>query len=200
MSFKKFISNIYVINGLLAIGVVILLIFLLMQWLDVYTKHGQQVTVPSVKGMQVDAAAPLLQRQGLDYLVVDSIFIRNHKAGSIYETTPPAGTHVKPGRTIYLTINAGTADLVTVPSVIDMSQRQAMAMLTSQGFSNIQVKYVSGVYKDLVTGLENRNGRKIAAGTQLTANTSLVLLVVSGDGEEEEDVEIPTETSDDSWF
>jgi beta-lactam-binding protein with PASTA domain len=116
----------------------------------------------------------------LNYLVVDSIFIRNHKPGSIYESTPPAGTHVKPGRTIYLTINAGTADLATVPSVLDMSQRQATAMLTSQGFASIKVKSVPGAYKDLVTGLEDAYGKSIRPGTQWKANSTVVLLVGSG--------------------
>ena len=42
-------------------AVVILLLFGVLKWLDVYTRHGEAVVVPDVKGMTVREAEMLLR-------------------------------------------------------------------------------------------------------------------------------------------
>jgi beta-lactam-binding protein with PASTA domain len=118
----------------------------------------------------------------LQYVVVDSMHVRNKPAGSILEIVPPAGTNVKEGRTIYLTVNALTARMLIVPQVTDMSQRQAESILRSLGFENIRTRTVPDAYKDLVTGLQTIGGADLVAGSSVPADVSLVLLVGSGQG------------------
>ena len=205
----KLLNNIWVKNLLLAIAVFLLLIFGVLKWLDIYTKHGSRIEIPDVRGMQVDEAAHFFTQKKLNYEVIDSAFVRNKQAGSILETMPPSGSFVKEGRTIYITINAKTAKLLTVPYVKDMSQRQALAILKSVGFETIEVKLIPGVFKELVLGLESK-GQSLEQGDRLPANTPLTLLVSLGNEgnilwEEDSvniDVEIQTEeiTSDESWF
>ncbi|MDR0866675.1 MAG: PASTA domain-containing protein [Candidatus Symbiothrix sp.] len=203
MKNRSLFSNIFVKNILIAVIVFIVLVFVVLWWLDIYTNHGKQVAVPDVKGLQVAEAAPFFQQKALQYAIVDSVFVKNKTPGSILETIPPVGTNVKEGRTIYLTVNAHSAQLLTIPEVKDMSQRQAYAMLLSLGFESVKIQTVPGAYKDLVLGLETR-GRALEAGVHLPADAVLSLLVSSGEEEifsaEEEGVETVELDPEESWY
>lgn len=206
MKVGKLFNNIYVKNLLLAIAVFLLLIFAVLKWLDVYTRHGQEVEVPVVKGMQVGDAVPFFENRSLKCLVIDSIFDKYALPGSIVETFPPMGSHVKEGRTIYITINSITAQLIAVPDVKEMSQRQALATLRSLGFENVQVKEVPGRYRDLVQGVELL-GATVQPGDKLKGNSPLSLLVSSGvephvpeDTTLHDGVLIIDDSSLESWF
>jgi beta-lactam-binding protein with PASTA domain len=195
--------NVLLLNIVLAVAVSAGLIFLLLHQLDRYTHHGQQVAVPDVRGLQVGEAEPTLRQLGLDYTVSDSVYLKDITPGSIYETFPPAGTNVKKERTIYLTVNAFSANKSIVPAVVDLSQRQAKALLEAQGFDNVQVRTVPGAYKNLVVGLLDNRGDTIASGAKLTANSRLYLLVGSGvKAEEPEEDSVTTAVShpNESWF
>ena len=51
------------------------LFFTVLYWLlGCYTKHGQSVTVPSIKGMTVQQAERLMNDRNLNYVVTDSVF------------------------------------------------------------------------------------------------------------------------------
>ena len=179
MEKRSILKNIYVRNLLGLIIVSILLVITVLIWLNRYTRHGEAVDVPDVKGLSVEDAAPFFTKKGLNFSVVDSIFIKNAIPGSIDETTPPVGSKVKKGRTVYLKIYAYSPQLITVPDVKDASQRQSLAMLHSLGFENVEVKMVAGVYRDLVLGIESR-GTPLDVGQRIPADTPLSLLVSSG--------------------
>lgn len=200
---RKLLINVYTIHALLALGVLIILVGIVLIGLNSYTQHGQEVPVPDVKGLKIEVAARFFTEKDLLYAVVDSIYVKNQTPGVILETVPPIGTHVKTGRTIYLTLNAYTARLLTIPPVLDMSQQNASAKLTSTGFENVNIKHIPGLYKDLVVGLEDSRGQKINAGERIPASTSLMLLVNSGDPAVElpENLEFPAENgTDESWY
>ena len=200
MKKRSFFNNIYIRNLLGLILVSVVLVSVVLMWLNHYTQHGKAVEVPDVKGISVEMAEPFFTKKNLNYLVVDSVFIKNAVPGSIAETTPPVGSMVKEGRTIYLKVNAYLPQLITIPDVKDTSLRQSYATLKALGFENIETKLVPGVYKELVLGLESR-GAAIEAGQRVTANTPLSLLVSSG---EIFLLENPADSivisSDESWF
>lgn len=171
-------------------------------WLDHYTQHGQAVEVPNVKGLSVEKAAVSFTSKNLNYSVVDSVFIKNAVPGSIAETTPPVGSMVKKGRTIYLKIISCLPPLITLPDVNDFPQRQAIAMLRSLGFENIEIKMVPGVYTGPVLGLESR-GVAMNAGQPVSADTPLSLLVSSGSADivpVDSLVDSEEVSADGSWF
>ncbi|MCC8147178.1 MAG: PASTA domain-containing protein [Bacteroidales bacterium] len=201
MKISNFFSNIFIKNILLSIAVFLIIVFVVLGWLNRYTNHGQQVEVPDVRGMQVADAAPFFQQRTLRYEVIDSTFVKNKAPGSILETIPPVKTNVKAGRTIYITINAYTAQLLAIPSVKDMSQRQALAILRSLGFESIDTKIVPGAYKDLVLGLEG-GGRTLEPGERIPADTPVYILVSSGEVENIfESIETEQDTTpEESWF
>lgn len=180
MNIGKIFNNLFVKNLIAAILLLVVLVFLLLAWLNSYTQHGKSVVVPDVKGMKLETAKPFFLNNSLKYEVVDSIFDRNLTPGSIIETVPPIGSKVKQGRTIFITVNSSTAMQLIVPEVVDLSQRQALAILKSIGFENLDIEIVPGAYRDLVVGIESR-GREVRAGDRIEIDAKLTLLVNSGE-------------------
>jgi len=69
-----------------------------------YTDHGEFVSVPDMKGMPLDEAIAALEDRELQYLVIDSVYDRKAKPGSIVDQSPIAESQVKEGRQVFLTI------------------------------------------------------------------------------------------------
>jgi len=184
MSTKKrsVLSNIFVSNFLGMIFVTVILVVAVLLWLNHYTQHGKAVEVPDVKGLSIEQAEQFFSKKKLNYVVVDSVFMTNAMPGSIAEATPPVGSMVKEGRTIYLKVNSYLPKLIAVPDVVDTSQRQSIAMLRSLGFETIETKIVPGVHRELVLGLESR-GVALEAGQRIPVSTPLSILVSSGSGD-----------------
>ena len=212
MTIKEFFSfktnKYFWLNLIAMMAVVILLLFGVSKWLDVYTRHGEAVVVPDVKGMTVGEAEMLLRNHGLVCVVSDSNYVKNKPAGSILELNPSAGQKVKEGRTIYLTINTLDVPLRLVPDVADNSSvRQAQAKILAAGFKLSENELISGE-KDWVYGVKYK-GRQLNMGDKVPVGATLTLLV--GDGETQvqdsdsleivEDAAGTTDVStDDSWF
>ena len=212
MTIKEFFSfktnKYFWLNLIAMMAVVILLLFGVLKWLDVYTRHGEAVVVPDVKGMTVGEAEMLLRNHGLVCVVSDSNYVKNKPAGSILELNPSAGQKVKEGRTIYLTINTLDVPLRLVPDVADNSSvRQAQAKILAAGFKLSENELISGE-KDWVYGVKYK-GRQVNMGDKVPVGATLTLLV--GDGETQvqdsdsleivEDAAGTTDVStDDSWF
>jgi beta-lactam-binding protein with PASTA domain len=197
-------NNIYAKNIFWAVLVTIILFSGLNWWLRSYTRHGQAIVVPDVRGLSVQEASAFFNNSNLRFEVVDSVHNRNVNPGAIVETVPTAGTKVKEYRNIYITINAYSSRASIVPEVKDQSSRQAIARLNAAEFSDIQVRYVSAPFRDLVIGLEYR-GREVITGERLPLDSRLVLLVSDGTQSitpfEEDSIESNTAISvEESWF
>ena len=83
---------------------------------------------------------------------------------------------------MFVTVNAMTSQMATIPEVEDLSFRQAYALLKARGFEKIEIEYVAGKFKDLAIGVEMR-GRALAKGTHVPLTAPLVLKVSSGTDE-----------------
>ncbi|MDR2058076.1 MAG: PASTA domain-containing protein, partial [Dysgonamonadaceae bacterium] len=150
----KYGKHPFVVNLLLASVVSCIILYVTLEWLDSYTLHNKAVIVPDVRGLQVEKASRFLYSSGLRYNVIDSVFSKNVKPGAIVEILPAVGSKVKTGRIIFITVNAFSSQMAMIPEVKDVSFRQAHAMLKVRGFESIEIEYVSGIYKDLVVGVE----------------------------------------------
>ena len=199
---RSLLKNIYIWNLLGLILVSVLLSFLILKGLDRYTQHGKAVEVPDIKGLSVKRAEPFLTNKKLNFIIVDSVYIKDAIPGTISETTPPKGSKVKEGRTVYLKIVAFFPNLIAIPDVKDSSQRQSLARLRSLGFENIEIKTVPGFYRDLVLGIESK-GVPMEEGQRVPANTPLSLLVSSGSDEIlvlENPMDSDSVNFDETWF
>lgn len=217
MTIKDFFSfrqnKYFWVNLAAMIVVVVGLIFGVLKGLDVYTRHGEAVVVPDVKGMGVSEAEKLFRNQGLKCIVSDSSYVKTLPAGCILEYNPAAGQKVKEGRTIYLTINTLNVPLRTVPDVADNSSlRQAEARILASGFKLTEIEYMAGE-KDWVYGVKYK-GRSLTTGEQVPVGAMLTLMVGDGGAIPQEadslDMESSQRTtepassadsaSDESWF
>ncbi|MDR2533599.1 MAG: PASTA domain-containing protein [Tannerellaceae bacterium] len=167
------------VNLLIAIVVSGALIYATLKWLDGYTLHNQGVIVPDIKGFSVAEAARFLEDRGLRYNVIDSVYSRNVKRGTIVEVTPAIGSRVKTGRIMFLTVNALTSQMAAIPAVRDLSFRQAYALLKSRGFESVEVVYIPGMYRDLAIRVEVR-GRTLIEGEHIQLAAPLDLIVSNG--------------------
>lgn len=149
--------------------------------LNIYTRHNESISVPNVKGLRVKDAATFLASSGLKYEVVDSVFKRGGTPGAVLEQIPKASSQVKSGRTVFLTVQATGQQMVTMPDLNDYSQRQAVSLLESLGFADVQIVPVASEYKDLVISLEYK-GATVSKGQKIPQGALLRLYVGNGLG------------------
>ena len=202
--FVKLIKNPYVLNLLLAVVVACALIYGTLVWLDKYTRHNEAVVVPDVKGLKIEEAAEFFKNNNLRYNVIDSVFSKDVDPGAIVELVPSAGSKVKEGRIVFITVNALTSQMATIPEVEDLSFRQAYALLKARGFEKVEIEDVPGDFKDLAVSVDLR-GRTLAKGEHVPLTAPLVLKVSSGDAELPTDSlsNMPVESLDseeENWF
>lgn len=165
---------------LLHIGALILatiiIVWLAMLWLGGWTHHGEITEVPSVRNMPYAQAEQRLSNAGLKVELLDSLYESSAFPGSVLNQTPREGAKVKPGRTVYVTINAFSPKLVTVPSLTDNSVRQAITTLNGLGITDVTEKRVPSEFDDLVLNVTYK-GYRLAPGTKVPVNAHLVLEV-----------------------
>lgn len=155
------------------------LVWLLLTFLDSWTRHGDEAVVPSLKGQTIELASMSLENDGFKWEVMDSVFEATQRPGTIVEQNPHAGSRVKPGRTVYLTIVAFSPKMVTVPDFMNVSLRQGRSMFEGLGL-NVHIVTVASEYKDLVLGAKI-NGVPLRPGQRIPV-TSNVTLEVGGGG------------------
>ncbi len=176
---EQFMRMPIVLHVLLIVGVLCLLSAITLQALKGYTLHNQAIVVPDVKGLQFEEASTFFENNDLRYTVIDSVYTKDVPPGAIYEMVPGAGSKVKEGRIIFVTLNARTVQTAPVPDVADLSFRQAYALLQSKGFTSIDILYVAGRYRDLALSVELR-GQPLKPGERVPIAAQLVLKVSDG--------------------
>jgi hypothetical protein len=177
---KKFSSKYLWGNIAAMIGVVMLMFVCLIFGLQLYTRHGEGVAVPNIKGMNFNDAQRLLEERGLKIVVNDSGYNRKMPADYVLAQVPGVGVEVKEGHIVYVTVNSPSSPTLTIPDIIDNSSlREAQAKLTAMGFKLLEPEYVHGE-KDWVYGIKSR-GHNLYTGDNVSAEIPIMLLV--GDGQ-----------------
>jgi len=175
-------------NVLIAIGVIVALSWITLFCVDFYTHHGEAEVVPDLRGSTIEEAQVILASKGLRVQVIDSVYVRDKKLGTIIEQNPSPNSNIKTNRPIYVKINSRFVRQVTLPELSDVSYRQADAMLQSIGLSVGSVEYAPSEYKDLVIQVKF-HGRAVLPGTRVPEGSAVVLVVGSGEGNAE--VQVP---------
>lgn len=155
------------------------IVWLMLTWLDSWTDHGHVEIVPEVKGMTYSMASRQLAEAGFDCELTDSIYDNKTRPGTVVEQNPKSGTKVKEGRKVYLTITAFSPKAVTVPSLTDVSYRQARSILEGLGIVNISVREVPSEYQGLVMSV-TCDGRPLSAGSRIPVTSHVVIEVGAG--------------------
>ncbi len=175
---KQIFGNKIFLNIALIIGSGIVLIALVLLSLRLYTRHGHNIVVPDLQGLQIEEAKSLLRSKGLKAEIVDSIFKIDAVPGAVLEQIPKASNKVKEGRAIYLTIYSQSPQQIAVPELVDYSERQARALLNSLGFDQIETVETPSEYSGLVISVEYK-GRRLLAEEKIPAGSPIRLIVGS---------------------
>ena len=186
--FGKFCSK-FLIGNLLAMLLVAIALLLGVKYgLDWYTHHGEGIKVPKVEGMLYANAHSLITEDGLNIVVSDSGYNKRLPANCILSQNPGAGTMVKSGHTIYVTVNSPSSPSFAIPDVVDNSSyREAEARLMALGFKLTPPQLVDGE-KDWVYGILCR-GRRVSSGDHVSIEDPLTLIIGSGSYESDEDID-----------
>lgn len=175
----KFRSRMLWLNIAAMAAVVAVFIASIIIGMDIYTNHGKKITLPDVRHHAKEDAEKVLTDLGLIVEIRDTGYVKSQAPGSILEMTPNAGIDVKPGRIIYLTINALDTPMLTLPDIIDNSSyREALAKLTSMGFKIGDPQYIPGE-KDWIYGIKVK-GRSLSKGDRVSVEDLLIIQVGSG--------------------
>lgn len=186
-------SKVFLIQLGLALLVSILLVFLVLRWLNSTTNHGEFVEVPDFSKMSVPEMRESIAEAGLRYEVLDSAnFNPDFPRFSIIEQNPPAGNKVKENRKIYFTVNPFGYKKVTVPKIIQVTQRNATSMLRAVGLDVARVTYIDELGKDMVYQLKHK-GKYIKPGDKLPKTSKIELVCGNGTIPEEARIQADSE-------
>ena len=173
MSVKEFLlSKVFFKNLGLAIAIVLGSIFLVLLWLNIYTRHGQARPVPDFYGLTLEETAQLAKKHKLRFQITDSVYTNAVPRGCVAEQNPKPGYRVKKWRRIILTINAFNPEMVEMPDLTGLPKRQALALLQTTGLEAGKLIYVPDlsvdvVLKQLYDGKEIEKGKSVQKGSAI---------------------------------
>jgi len=172
-------SKTFLWNLVAALVFVLCVFFVMQKWLNNYTLHGESISVPDLRGLKIDKAETFLRDKNLRFSVVDSIFNLDQQPGVILEQDPSPNSKVKENRTIYLSINASLPPMIKMPDLVDVSLRQAEAILQSNGLKTGNLVYKPDLAKNAVLA-QLYHGSEIKPGSDISKGS--VIDLVLGDG------------------
>ena len=174
-------------NLLIAIFSVLALLLIIFYSLNFYTRHGEGLPVPKLKGLQVENAIQLLESQGFRYQI-DSVYLIDKEPGMVVEQDPDPNTNVKINRTIYLTIITRLAPNINFPDIDGKTFLEARSILNNYGLKLGDTTYISDVARDVVLKVSFK-GRTISADQEIPKGSKVNLVL--GDGMGASEVDIP---------
>jgi len=177
--FRKLFSG-YLWGNLLVMAVTVAAMCLAVKYgLDLYTHHGEKVTVPNVVNKSFADAEHILEGLGLEVEVSDTGYVKTLPPDCVLEQSLKPGSIVKTGHIVHLIINATNTPTIAIPDVIDnCSYREARAKLLAMGFRVGEPQPVPGE-RDWVYGIKVRE-RNVVYGQRVSIEDVLILQV--GDG------------------
>lgn len=181
-------SRIFFINLLAAVAVMGGLFLGIYFWLGNFTHHGESITVPDLRGLKMEKLESFLSDKHLRYKIVDSLYQVNSSPGTIIEQDPAPDSKVKEDRTIYLTVNSSKPPKVKMPNLVDVSYRQAEAILESFGLKVGQLIYKPDLARNAVLD-QLYKGSSIHPGKEIYKGS--VIDLVLGDGMGNTEVPVP---------
>jgi eukaryotic-like serine/threonine-protein kinase len=148
--FKKIRNNTLagILLHLLLAGTVFILlaIFYFYIYLPRFTNHGETITVPNIEGQSLEEMEETLAKRSLRYEVNDSTYSDKHEPLTVIKQYPHAGSKVKEGRKIFISINRTTPPSVPVPNLIDGSVVNAEAVLRSNQLKRGKIELIPGPF------------------------------------------------------
>lgn len=175
------LSNLAIIILVAVLGIVIIYMSIAL-----FTKHGEHDKVPKVENLSYTEAIRTLNDAGFRVEIRDSLYRDDVKPGFVIEQYPKSNSIVKPGRKVFLYINAVHPKEVVIDddnhpaqlALKNYSERQGLSHLEELGFKNVRVVKVLGDNDCIVRVLAN--GRPVRKMQKVPVNAKLVVEVYDG--------------------
>lgn len=176
-------------NLLAAIVLALLLLFLFLKMLGWITKHGEYLKVPAVTGMKTDAAVKLLEDQGFEVYIQDSVFTDTAAKGIVLKQLPDPNSLVKVNRTVFITVNRYVPPMVDMPKLEGQNLAFALKILERNhlvlGDTTYRPDFMMGsVLEQLYNGVPIPEKSKVQWGSRID--------LVIGGGLEDRQIPVPS--------
>lgn len=195
MFWKKFRSFVwskhFLKHSAYILGIYIVVIFILVQYLDYYTNNGEKIAVPNLTGLNANKAKLKLEELDLKIELLDSVYRPDLPTGTIISQDPQptskSTVYVKSGRIIRVQVSKKNR-MIEMPGLIDRSERFAESVLKNRGLKYTK-QYVptneanGAVLKQLYKGKAIKEGQRLPVGSVIT--------LIIGQNDASEPVEIP---------
>jgi eukaryotic-like serine/threonine-protein kinase len=175
--FREFLRSpqLYLHLAIIVTGIV-LGVWLILNWLNTYTGHGQFVQVPQFAGQMVRSLPTDMTAAKVKWQIIDSIYDPNEKPGIVLRQDPEAGTKVKENRMVYLYVTGLVPPQVLMPKLTDRSERQARLILNSYGLKAGNTTEKEADCNGCVIA-QLRNGIEVAPGKPVKKGSVIDLVI-----------------------
>jgi len=135
---------------------------------------GNERELPDVIEMTLDQATNVLEKEGFNVIIKDSLYDATHPLGTVIEQNPYPYATVKEGRRVYLTISIGDKPII-MPKLIGLSPRDAELTIKSFNLKMGSKSYMpSDIYLEgTVIGQSYPQGQQIKPKTRINITVSL---------------------------
>ena len=184
MTFLKFLfSRTFLIQLVLAVLALILLAFIVLEWLEFSTNQDQEISVPDLQSLALDEVDERLAELDLRREILDSAnYNPDYPPYTVIDQVPRAGKKVKENRKIYLTLNPSGFRKLEIPeNLIRRTRRQVEPTLRSLGFEIGTITYKPDVGKDVVLEMRHK-GELVEPGMKLMKTSTIDLVLGDGSG------------------
>lgn len=168
---RRLLKNSYFwvgVVGLLSLGVAV---FLLVDAVIMpsYTRYDVSIRVPNVENRSFEEAKQLIEERDLQVERQVGRYNPNVERDIVVDQTPLPNADVKPGRRVYLTVNAGEAPMVKIPDLNGMSVREAKNRISSLGLEvgEAQPDPIPSPYANTVTRQRPTPGDSLRQGNTI---------------------------------
>lgn len=177
--FQSITSRSFLLNLLIAIALGLAIFFVFFLLLDKITQHGEYIKVPEIKGKSIAEAKKILEAQGFQMEVQDSVYFDSLPRLSVVKQAPEPNQMVKVHRTVYLTVNRAQAPLIALPNFVGQTYRSVQLQLNTLGLkigdtSSRPDFAVGSVLEQLY------NGNTVKAGTRVPMGSSISFVLGGG--------------------
>ena len=188
----KFITNKpFWVNLVAVIVIAVLILFLFLKMLGLLTKHGAYLKVPAVVGMSTKEAVKLLEKEGFDVYIQDSVFTDTAKRGVVLKQLPDPNATVKVNRTVFITVNRYIPPMIVMPKLEGQNLAFAIRMLERNhlilGDTTFRPDFMMGSVLE-----QHFNGMRIPEKSKIQWGSRIDLII--GGGLENKQMPVPSLT------
>ena len=176
---KNLTNKPFWVNLLVAIVLAVLILFLVLKTLGWMTRHGAYLKVPAVTGMKTNEAIALLEKQGFEVYIQDSVFTDTAKRGTVLKQLPDPNATVKVNRTVFITVNRFVPPMLDMPKLEGLNLAFAIKVLERYHLKLGDTTYRTDFARGSV--LEQQyNGVRILEKTKIQWGSRIDLVVAGG--------------------